>query len=418
MYKYLKPSKKQFFDMDIDKQKYDIIFLALPRWDSPYASTAFSLAQELAKHHRVFYFDNPFTWKDIFKGWSKPNIQSRKDSLIRGKLGIKLLNDQLYVFCSRAILPINFLPKGLFYNFFERINNKLVANTINRLVSEEKVNKYILINSFNPFYFPLAFIQKPILTIYQSVDNIEKSNYVGKHGTNKEKEIANVADFVITTSSQLTKKLINFSKHVYCIPNAADTQLFNKAQNEIFSKPSEWKIIGNRKVIIYTGNICHRLDYPMLYDIAKIHSDKVLLMVGPSKNNLYEKVGLQNLPNVVFTGSKKPHELPAYLQHSHCGIIPFLCNELTASIYPLKINEYLASGIPVVSTPFSEDILGFKDIIGIAANKVDFSQLIEEAITNNTELQTKERLKYAMQNTWENRTKTLLNYIDHHLQLA
>lgn len=404
--------------MDLDSQKYDIIFLALPRWDGPYASTAFSLAQELAKHHRVFYFDNPYTWKDVLKDWSKPSIRNRKPSLLRGKLGIKLLADQLFIFSSRAVFPINFLPKGFLYNFLERINNKLVANTINKLIAEKDVKQYILINSFNPFYFPLDLSQEPLLTIYQSVDNIEKSNYVGKHGTTKEKEIAKVADFVITTSSQLTQKLAHLNKHVYCIPNAADTKLFSKAQTEVFAKPSEWNIIKDRKVIIYTGNICHRLDYDLLYEIAKFHSDKVLLMVGPSKNNLYEKVGLQNLPNVVFTGSKQPHELPAYLQHSHCAIIPFLCNELTASIYPLKINEYLASGIPVVSTPFSEDILAFNDIIEISNATAQFVHLIENAIANDTELQTQERLRYAMQNTWEDRTQKLLDYIDYHLQLA
>jgi glycosyltransferase involved in cell wall biosynthesis len=404
--------------MDIDNQKYDIIFLALPRWDGPYASTAFSLAQELAKHHRVFYLDNPYTWKDVLKDWSKPSIQNRKDSLIRGRLGIKSLADQLFVFSSRAVLPINFLPKGLLYNFFERINNQVVANTINRLIVEKEIKKYVLINSFNPFYFPLAIFPKPLLTIYQSVDNIEKSNYVGKHGTNKEKEIAKVSDFVFTTSSQLTQKLSHWNKHVYCIPNAADTKLFSKAQTEIFEKPKEWSLIGDRKVIVYTGNICHRSDYNLLYEIAKYHSDKVLLMVGPSKNKPYEEVGLQNLPNVVFAGSKQPNELPAYLQHSNCAIIPFLCNELTASIYPLKINEYLSSGIPVVSTPFSEDILGFKNIIGIASEPIEFAQLIEKSISNTNKLQAQERLSYAMQNTWEDRSQMLLHYIDHHLHLA
>ena len=373
------------------------------------------MAQQLAKHHRVFYFDNPYTWKDVLKDWSKPTIRNRRASLIEGGLGIKSLTNQLFIFSSRAVLPINFLPKGFLYNFFERINNQLVANTINRLIAEKDIKKYVLINSFNPFYFPLAISPKPLLTIYQSVDNIEKSNYVGKHGTVKEKEIAKVADFVITTSSQLTQKLSHWNKHVYCIPNAADTKLFSKAQTETFAKPNEWSLIGDRKVIVYTGNICHRLDYNLLYETAKLHPDKVLLMVGPSKNNLYENVGLQNLANVVFAGSKQPYELPAYLQHSACAIIPFLCNELTASIYPLKINEYLSSGIPVVSTPFSEDILGFKDVIGIASDTVEFAQLIEKAITNNTELQTQERLRYAMQNTWEDRTQKLLHYIDHHL---
>jgi len=71
---------------------------------------------------------------------------------------------------------------------------------------------------------------------------------------------------------------------------------------------------------------------------------------------------------VVFYGPKKVQDLPAYLKTFSLGIIPFIKNQFTKGIYPLKINEYLAAGIPVVSTNFGylED---FETIINIAIPK-------------------------------------------------
>ncbi len=393
-------------------KNYDIIFLALPRWDGPYASTAFSLAQQLAKHTRVFYIDNPYTWKDVFSGWSKSSIKNRKKALLHGKENIKTIANQLFAVTPKAVLPINFLPAGGVYDVLTNYNNSIVSAGLNKLIKENRISKYVLINSFNPFYSPLQLSIKPLDTIYQSVDNIEHSNYVAKHGSRKEKEIAGIADLVITTSTQLTEKLRPFSKKIVCIPNAADIALFSKAMNEILPKPKEWETIGDKKVIVYTGNICHRLDYELLLAVATSNPDKILLMVGPSKNKLYEKWDLQLQANVLFVGSKKPEELPAYLQYSHCAIIPFLCNELTASIYPLKINEYLAAGKPVVSTNFSKDINDFGDIISLGTNQSAFLLAINKEIEEDTEDLKWKRNKRASQNTWEQRCDLLLDKID------
>jgi teichuronic acid biosynthesis glycosyltransferase TuaH len=388
---------------------FDIIFLSLTRWDGPYASTAYALAKELAKKTRVFYIDNPYTWKDVAKDWGKPDVKKRRNALLFGKDHVQKISDQLYFVTPKPVLPINYLPDGMVYQVLSKYNNQIVSTTINKLIDQFGVKRFVLINSFDPFYFPLTLKVKPLVQAYQSVDNIEESAYVAKHGGRKEKEIAQASDFVFTTSSQLTNKLRPFSKQIECIPNAADILLFSTALTQSYSKPAEWEKIGNKKVILYTGNICHRVDYPLLLHLAKSNPDKVLLMVGPSKDKPYEAVGLQMEPNVLFAGSKKPEELPAYLQHSHAAIIPFLCNKLTASIYPLKINEYLAAGKPVVATPFSEDILAFKDIISLCDTKEAFAKAVSDCIQNDSPELQKARNLVASENTWQQRSEVLLH---------
>src|SRR5690606_19088504 len=116
-----------------------------------------------------------------------------------------------------------------------------------------------------------------------------------------------------------------------------------------------------RPIIGYTGNICHREDYELVNAICRGHPDKNLVMVGPRNHIGHTEIDLDAIPNLHFLGPKKLEQLPAYLANFDVLILPFLCNEVTKSIYPLKINAYLASGKPVVATPFSEDIDSFRD---------------------------------------------------------
>ena len=47
-------------------------------------------------------------------------------------------------------------------------------------------------------------------------------------------------------------------------------------------------------------------------------------------------------------------ELPAYLAGWDAGMMPFALNEATRYISPTKTPEFLAAGVPVVSTPVAD----------------------------------------------------------------
>ncbi len=117
------------------------------------------------------------------------------------------------------------------------------------------------------------------------------------------------------------------------------------------------------------------------------------------------------MPNVVFAGPRKITELPAFLQYFDCVIIPFRKNTLTKSIYPLKINEYLAAGKPVIATHFSEDIYTFHDVAYIADSHEEFIQLIDMAIDENNAALQEKRVAVASQNTWAARVSQFWNIL-------
>ena len=108
-------------------------------------------------------------------------------------------------------------------------------------------------------------------------------------------------------------------------------------------------------------------------------------------------------------------ELPSYLKYSHCCLIPFLCNELTKSIYPLKINEYLAAGKPVVSTHFSSDIASFSDVAYISDNHQEFVSNIDQAIADDNEQRVIQRVNFSSGNTWEARALDFIKLTSQYL---
>lgn len=387
---------------------YDIIFLALPRWDGPYSSTAFSLAKALSKHTRVFYVDNPFTIKEYWTKRRTAQVVLRKTALLTGK-DLYLRPDKnnypnLVGVTPKVTLPINWLPPGFLYDTGARINDHIMSQAINATCKDFQIKRYILINSFNPLFGRyLDLSVAPLLNIYQSVDDISQSPYIQKHGPRLEDEAVRAADLTLVTSSELKRLKSMHSPFVYLLPNAANTALFQQAVKEDLQVPPEIAGAGGKKIICYTGNICHRLDYELLMRIARHHADKILLMVGPFANDSYIRSGLSALPNVIFAGKKKIEELPAYLKHSHCCIIPFLRNQLTRSIYPLKINEYLSAGKPVVTTRFSEDIASFGSVACVSGNHDEFCENIEKAICLDSAERAQERVMYSAANSWESR---------------
>lgn len=400
---------------------YDIIMLALPRWDGQYSSTAYSLAQALSAHTRVFYIDNPFTYKDYLTQRKSAQILKRKSALLKGKnifTNPVEGNPNLVAVTPELTLPINWLSAGRLYDTLSKWNDRILFRALRNTIATYGIRKFVFINSFNPLFarnFPSDF--RPMLNIYHCVDDISKSEYISKHGTRLESFAVRKADFTLVTSMELKRLKEVDSAKVYYHPNAANVELFQQAYFNKLPRPSEFdQVPAGSKVIFYMGNICHRLDYELLKKIAILHKDKFLVMVGPRTNENYRKAGLDTLPNVIFTGSKPLQSLPAYVASSDCCIIPFLCIPLTKSIYPLKINEYLSAGKPVVTTDFSEDIVNFAQVAFVSSSHQAFLDNIQTALDTNSAELARARVDYASANNWHARASQLLEIVDANLK--
>ena len=383
-------------------REYDIIMLGLFRWHGPYSSISIAMAKEFSKQNRIFYINHPFSYKDYFTSTIRQAKQ--KPALISQKVIFEKddkLSANFIAVTSPLTFPVNFLPKGKTYNFFAKKNHIRLFNTIQQINQQYAVEKYIYINCFDP-YFPMVLPKavRPALTVYQSVDDITQDTYTAKHGAYLEESAIKNADVTLVTSQELYRLKSPIAKNIHILNNAADLSIFKQALDRDYEKPKEIKHVSG-KIIGYMGNLDEvRVDYHLLKNIALAHSEKTLLLVGPINSAIYKTIGLDQLPNVIFTGGKSIEELPIYLRHFDCAIIPFNCNTLTKSIYPLKINEYLAAGKAVVSTNFSSDIAGFESHIFLARDASSFIPLIDKALQSTLPEIIEKRLAIAKKNTW------------------
>ena len=390
----------------------------MSRWDADFSSAALCLAKEFAKKNTVFYFDYPFTLKDFIFQYTSKQIRIRRKALLFGCNYYRTIpgeSENFIVITPRLVLPINWLNKGKLYNFCSGLNNRIVCNALRKLLRDFGIKEYIFFNSFNPFYFQhIPASIAPSKYVYQSRDDISEYEYISKHGVTLERKLTQQADVVMATSKNLVKKLsAHTSNNVLHLPNAVNFDSFHIQSMPDTERPTELANAKNH-VIGFIGNLDNRVNFKLLLKIAKAHTNMTLLIIGPQGIGFDHEIGheLQKMDNVVFTGPKNIKDLPQYLQYVSCAIIPFEINGFTKSIYPLKINEYLAAGRPVVSTSFSEDIRDFEDLIYLATDDDHFIKSITRAIEEDDEVRIENRIRVAQQNSWPARAETFWQFLE------
>lgn len=397
------------------KPEYDIVIVTMSRWDGIYSSAVLSMAKELAHSHRVFYIDHPFSYKDIAQGWKSKDVQRRKSVLLGGGDPYYRPADfpeNFVAVTPKATLPINWISAGAAYESGSRFNDRVLNRCLKNLIRDHGIQRYIFLNSFDPFFFrKINGKPAPLLRIYQSRDDITQESYIARHGVQLEKEQILSADLALATSRALCKKLTSPEKEVEYLPNGANTRLFGTAMDQKLPRPKD---LPEGEIIGYTGNISRlRIDFELLKAVAESHPLKQLVLIGELKDEAPE---LQALPNVHFLGPRPLSILPAYLQYVSCAIIPFALNTLTKSIYPLKLNEYLAAGLPVVATPFSEDIRDFSDVALLHESRSEFCSAVSHAIEYDSEMLRQTRSARAAQNSWTGRAARFLEMVDEKLE--
>jgi glycosyltransferase involved in cell wall biosynthesis len=399
--------------------KYDLFMFGLTRSDFKLSSVSVAWAKEWAKTNRVFYIDRPFSFKDIKDEWSDPALKKRMNALVLGKniySEIKFPQVSFTQVTPRLSLPINFLPEGGLYHFLNKYNNFVVNEVIRKTIKDYDVKNYVFFNSFNPVNCPYISSDiplKPLASIYQSLDEISQEPYIARHGIQAEFDAMKNCDIAIGTSTGLCDRhAAENGRTVHLLANAADYDTFENAINKNFPQPVEMKDLA-KPVIIYTGHYSDlRLDHVLVRRICTEFKEATVLFVGTYEKKDLEKESLLTIPNLHFIGSRPIESLPAYLSHASVAIIPYKSNELTRGIYPLKINEYLAAGIPTVSSNFSNDINSFDGLIYLGNSQDEFIAQIKNALNENPQEKLAARMNHAFNNSWRMRITKLESIIE------
>jgi len=217
-------------------------------------------------------------------------------------------------------------------------------------------------------------------------------------------KIGDQADVIFTVANELRERFGHQPK-VHWIPNGVDYDHWQTRQ----PLPDDLKDIP-APIIGYVGVIQSRIDVKLVKQIADLNPDKSFVFVG----NVYPEFDsnqLEKCPNVHFLGQKTYAELPAYVNHFHVCIIPHKVDQFTRSMNPLKLYEYLACGLPVISTPVSGMSI-FGDLVKVAKDAESFSQEIDQALNDDYEHSRLQRKAAVRSHTWTQRVDRMLEIIE------
>jgi len=142
----------------------------------------------------------------------------------------------------------------------------------------------------------------------------------------------------------------------------------------------------------------------LLADVARQRPQWHIVLVGDSTVDL---TAYRSLPNMHFLGRKPYADLPAYCRHFDVGLIPFKINELTKAVNPIKLREYLAAGLPVVSTPLPEAAL-LRELVHVA----DTPRVFCSAVVDSLQMERVHRQtlnKSVAADGWSSRLKLIQN---------
>ncbi len=223
-------------------------------------------------------------------------------------------------------------------------------------------------------------------------------------------ELTRRADLVITTAENLRLSRQTLNPHVYTVLNAADVEIFNQALDPALPLPDDLAAIPAPRVGV-VGLHDSRLDVEALETLAAADPSRHIVLVGPVKSGQVDEARLRRQPNIHLLGERPRRELPAYLKGFAVALVPYRANELTRNIFPLKLFEYLAAGLPVVVGGLPE-LRRFEGVIGVADEPQDYPGLVQDAIRGDGPEKRAERVALAAENTWDHRAEDISGLVE------
>ncbi|MGB9178650.1 MAG: glycosyltransferase [Pyrinomonadaceae bacterium] len=257
---------------------------------------------------------------------------------------------------------------------------------------------------FNPAAAVIAGALGEEMLIYYCVDEYTAFSGVSTHALAElEEQLLRRSDLVIVSADLLYQSKAASNPRTYLVRHGVDYRHFRRALDAETVVPEEIARLP-RPVIGFFGLIADWVDLELMAHVAKQFPEGSLVLLGKSTT---DTAALESVPNVHLLGRKAYAELPAYCKGFDVALMPFRINELTLNANPLKVREYLAAGLQVVSTAIPEvEVLG---LCRIAADRDSFVSEVREALKDpGPSVQRSEAIRHE---SWEARLEEVCRYI-------
>jgi glycosyltransferase involved in cell wall biosynthesis len=323
----------------------DIICLSHLRWDFVWQRPQHLLSR-CAGDRRVFYVEEP-----IFGDYVPYlNISSRDCGV-------------------NVVVP--HLPEGLDEIEIAAMQQSLL---IDELLMEYDITDYVLWY-YTPMSLSFTRHLEPLIRVYDCMDELSAFKFAPPGLKRLEAELLESAELVFTGGYSLYEAKRHLHSNIHPFPSSIEAVHFRQARF-ITEEPADQRNISHPRLGFF-GVIDERMDLELLASIADARPDWHLVMIGPVVK--INPVDLPQRDNIHYLGGKNYQELPDYLAGWEIAMMPFARNESTRFISPTKTPEYLAAGVPVISTSIRDVVRQYepRGLVRIADTTADFIQAAE-----------------------------------------
>lgn len=249
---------------------------------------------------------------------------------------------------------------------------------IQDLIAREGLSDYV-IWFYTPMALPLAQSLKPRAVIYDCMDELSAFANAPRQMLQRETALLKAADIVFTGGPSLYRAKKDRHPNVHCFSSSVDANHFGKAR-EIVIDPADQKGIAHPRLGFF-GVIDERIDLDLVAALADNRPDYNIVMLGPVLK--IDAASLPQRPNVHYLGQKNYSDLPAYLAGWDACMLPFALNDSTRFISPTKTLEYMAAAKPIVSTPITDVVEPYADVVYIADGYTQFIEMCDRALNQD-----------------------------------
>ncbi|XEC96236.1 glycosyltransferase [Paenibacillus tarimensis] len=317
----------------------NILFASHTYMGGPFVVGSHHLAREMSRMgHKVFHLSTPISPFHLLK-IKNENMSLRFKNWLAG--GDKV-ND-----------VVNYVPMSLVpWAMAKKIRKNLVLSTLVPGLNR-KMNQFGFDNRFDITFIDqisLCGVSDHIqsdVTVYRATDLY--SDMLNDSALNQiERQIAQRADGIVGTSLPVVEHLRKYapSKPHLLLENGVDYNHFS----QIAQIPAELEPIRGIKAI-YVGAIDERIDLNAFKLLAEANPKWKVIIIGPCSKEHAERL---KADNIMLLGSKRYEEIPFYLNHCDIALLPLSDHPANDGRSPMKLYEYAASGLPVVSRMTSE----------------------------------------------------------------
>jgi glycosyltransferase involved in cell wall biosynthesis len=259
--------------------------------------------------------------------------------------------------------------QGHHVGFFDSVMPDYVEQ-LPRLFGEPEGERVAWI--YTPLALPAARALKPTTLVYDVMDDLAAFKSAAPELVMRHRQALREADVVFAGGRSLHRSVVAQGRtDAVLVPSGVSGHHYG-------SVPRASSRATGRPVAGYVGVLDERLDLELLEKLANELSDWTIRMIGPIAK--IDPETLPEAPNIEYLGKQEYDALPGHMARFDVGLMPFVLNEATRSISPTKTLEYLAAGLPVVSTRIADVVAAFSGVVEIHDDAVGFAAACRQSL--------------------------------------